>query len=66
MKKVFQLTVLSFILSISILAGDYPGGGRTCQPTPTTPCPTMVSQNETPKIDWREYIVIMIKTIRLF
>jgi hypothetical protein len=66
MKKLFQLTVLSFLLSIGIFAGDTPIGGRTCQPTPTTPCPTMVSQNETPKIDWREYIVIMIKTIRVF
>ncbi len=66
MKKTFQLTLLSCVLSVSIFAGDYPVGGKSCQPTPTNPCQSMVNQNENPEIIWREYILLIIKTLKLF
>lgn len=67
MIKKLQLLVLVCVFSTITFGGDYPNGGRTCQPTPTTPCPTSVGQSqELPILSIKEQLILLIKTIRLF
>jgi hypothetical protein len=66
MIKKLQMLILVCVFSTITFGGDYPNG-RTCQPTPTTPCPTSVGQaQELPVLSIKEQLVLLIKTIRLF
>jgi hypothetical protein len=67
MKKIIISISLVSIFAMGVFAGDSPTGGRACQPTPTTPCPTSVGHaQELPVLSIKEQLILLIKTIRLF